>query len=74
MSGTEGPAVADPWSVVGTLVAGPVTWGAIGYGVDAAAGSGVFLPAGFALGFVASLWLVWHRHGRPLTAREGDRR
>lgn len=51
----------DPWGQVSTLVAGPVAWGAIGYGVDAVVDSSVFLPAGLVLGIVASTWLVCSR-------------
>ena len=45
-----------------TLVAGPVAWGLIGFGVDSASGSPVFLPVGIVIGFVASMWLVFHRY------------
>lgn len=53
------------WSLVGTLVGGPVTWGAIGYGVDALVGTNrLFLPIGVVLGFITSVAVVWYRFGR----------
>ena len=53
------------WSLVGTLVGGPITWGAIGWGIDALVGTTrVFLPIGVVLGFVTSVVVVWYRFGR----------
>ena len=53
------------WSLVGTLVGGPVTWGAIGWGVDALVGTTrIFLPIGVVLGFITSVTVVWYRFGR----------
>ena len=53
------------WSIIATLVAGPAVWGAIGYGVDALAGtSRVFTALGVVVGFVTSLYVVYVRHGR----------
>ena len=56
------PGRDDAWSQMSTLVAGPVAWGLIGFGVDAATGSPVFLPVGIVIGFAASMWLVFHRY------------
>lgn len=53
------------WSLVGTLVGGPVAWGAIGWGVDALVGTTrIFLPIGVVLGFITSVTVVWYRYGR----------
>lgn len=52
------------WSVTGTLVSGPVTWGLIGFGVDQVFDKGVFLPLGLVLGFVFSIYVVYLRYGR----------
>lgn len=53
------------WSLVGTLVGGPVTWGALGWGLDTLLGiDRVFLPIGVVLGFVTSLVVVYWRFGR----------
>ena len=53
------------WSLVGTLVAGPLVWGAIGLAVDKLAGThGVFLPIGAVVGFAASLYLVYVKYSR----------
>lgn len=53
------------WSLVGTLVGGPVAWGAIGWGVDALVGTTrIFLPIGVVLGFITSVTVVWYRFGR----------
>lgn len=69
---TTAPAVReDPWGQVSTLVAGPVAWGAIGYGVDAAAGTSAFLPAGLVLGILAATWLVVRRHLAAVAAEDG---
>lgn len=56
------PGRDDAWSQMSTLVAGPVAWGLIGFGVDEATGLPVFLPVGIVIGFSASLWLVFHRY------------
>jgi hypothetical protein len=53
------------WSLVGTLVGGPLTWGAIGAGVDYLVGTTrIFLPIGVVLGFVTSVLVVYLRFGR----------
>ncbi len=67
--GAQDPGIQDPWQAMSTLVAGPVAWGAIGFGVDAVTGSGAFVPIGLVVGFVASLWFVWHQHTHAPTAR-----
>ena len=53
------------WSVVGTLVAGPLVWGLAGMGIDHLVGTTrIFVPIGVALGFITSLMLVYVRYGR----------
>jgi F0F1-type ATP synthase assembly protein I len=53
------------WSLVGTLVGGPLTWGAIGAGVDYLVGTTrIFLPIGVVLGFITSVLVVYLRFGR----------
>lgn len=55
----------DAWGMVSTLVAGPVTWGLIGGGVDYLIGTHrVFLAIGVVVGFVTSFAIVFVRHGR----------
>jgi ATP synthase protein I len=53
------------WSMVGTLVAGPLVWGLMGMGLDHLLGiTRIFLPIGVALGFITSLLVVYVRYGR----------
>jgi F0F1-type ATP synthase assembly protein I len=53
------------WSLVGTLVGGPIAWGALGWGADTLLGtSRIFLPIGVVLGFITSLVIVVWRFGR----------
>jgi hypothetical protein len=65
------------WSMISTLVAGPVAWGGIGYGVDAVTGSSGFLAGGVVFGFVASLayvlWRFAHPHDAGPEIRRGER-
>lgn len=59
----EGEGVA--WSVMSTLVAGPVLYGVIGWGIDVLVGtSRVFTALGVLVGFVLSFYIVYARHGR----------
>ncbi|MCP2166936.1 AtpZ/AtpI family protein [Goodfellowiella coeruleoviolacea] len=55
---------ADGWSIVSTLVAGPVVWGAVGYLIDKATDSSLWTPIGLAVGFVAGFYIVYVRHVR----------
>ena len=55
----------DPQHAVGTLLAGPLTWGLIGIGADAVFDTGrLFLALGIVLGFVTSFYVVYVRFGR----------
>jgi F0F1-type ATP synthase assembly protein I len=48
-----------------TLVAGPVLYGLIGWGIDALVGtSRVFTALGVVFGFALSFYIVYARHGR----------
>ncbi|MBI4260510.1 MAG: AtpZ/AtpI family protein [Actinobacteria bacterium] len=58
-------AAGEAWAVIGTLAAGIVTWGAIGYLVDRLAGfRWLFLPIGMVIGVAAAIYLVYVRYGR----------
>lgn len=53
------------WSALGTLLAGPITWGFAGWLVDRATGTErVFTAVGVVIGFVTSLYIVFVRFGR----------
>lgn len=53
------------WSLVGTLVGGPIAWGAIGWGLDSLLDTDrIFLPIGVVLGFVTGVAVVYWRFGR----------
>ncbi|HSK25526.1 MAG TPA: hypothetical protein VK894_01270 [Jiangellales bacterium] len=52
------------FSIMGTLIAGPALYGLVGYGVDALAGTSVFVPVGIVVGFALSLYIVYVRYGR----------
>lgn len=53
------------WSLVGTLVGGPLVWGAIGWGIDTLVGTTrIFLPIGVIVGFITSVVVVYLRFGR----------
>lgn len=59
----EGENVA--WSVMSLLVAGPVLYGFIGWGIDGLVGTDqVFLGLGIVVGFVLSFFIVYARYGR----------
>ena len=59
----QGEGVA--WSVMSTLVAGPLLYGLIGLGIDALVGTTrVFLALGVMVGFVFSFYIVYARYGR----------
>ena len=52
------------WGLISTLVAGPAVWGAVGYGVDRLADTGVFTPVGVVVGFVTSFYIVYQKATR----------
>jgi F0F1-type ATP synthase assembly protein I len=56
-----------------TLVAGPLVYGFVGWGLDRLLGtSRVFLALGVLMGVVLSFYIVYARHGRSET-RPTDR-
>jgi len=62
---TKGRGDEFVWSLVGSLVAGPLVWGLIGMGIDHLVGTTrVFLPMGVVLGFITSIAVVYVRFGR----------
>jgi F0F1-type ATP synthase assembly protein I len=69
-SGDPGPNIKGRgdefvWSLVGSLVAGPLVWGLIGAGIDHLVGTErVFLPIGVVIGFITSVSVVYLRFGR----------
>jgi ATP synthase protein I len=53
------------WSVIGTLLAGIVVWGGVGWLLDRWLGfDGLFLPIGMLLGVGASIYVIYVRYGR----------
>ncbi|MFB9905875.1 AtpZ/AtpI family protein [Allokutzneria oryzae] len=55
---------ADVWSLISTLLAGPALWGGVGYLIDQAVGGKTWMILGLLIGFVASFYIVYVRHGR----------
>lgn len=53
------------WALTGTLVAGILVWGGVGYLADRLAGfRWLFLPIGMVVGVSASIYLVYLTFGR----------
>lgn len=53
------------WAAISTLVAGPATWGGIGWIVDRWLGTGrAFTAAGVVIGFIASVYVVYKKYGQ----------
>jgi F0F1-type ATP synthase assembly protein I len=62
-SGWAGSNVA--WSVLGTLLAGPLVWGGIGYLVDRLIGTEpLLLVIGILVGAAGAFYLVYVKYGR----------
>ena len=60
-----GPGEDMAWSIISTLLAGPIVWGGVGLLVDNFVGTTrVFVPLGVVLGFVTSFYIVYVRFGR----------
>jgi ATP synthase protein I len=58
------------WTVIVTLLAGMVAWGAIGYLIDRLVGTeDVFLAIGLIVGTAGGIYLVYLRYGREDDAR-----
>ncbi|HEY7756395.1 MAG TPA: hypothetical protein VID69_09230 [Actinomycetota bacterium] len=53
------------WALTGTLIAGILVWGGVGYLIDRLVGwRWLFLPIGMVVGVSASIYLVYLRYGR----------
>ena len=53
------------WSVIGTLVSGPLVWGLLGAFLDSKFETEpIYLVSGLILGFVMSMYIVYVRYGR----------
>lgn len=53
------------WGITGTLVAGMLTWGGVGYLIDRWLDlRWLFMPIGLLVGMGASVYVVYLRHGR----------
>lgn len=52
-------------AVIGYLLAGPLTFGGLGWLLDLWLDTGFLLPVGVVLGMVLSMYTIWFRYGRP---------
>lgn len=53
------------WAAISTLVAGPATWGAIGWLADRWLGTGrVLTGSGVIVGFITSVYIVIKKYGQ----------
>lgn len=59
----QGESVA--WSAMGSLLAGPLVWGGVGYLLDHVLGTGrTFTAIGVVVGSVTAFYIVYLRFGR----------
>lgn len=59
----QGESVA--WSAMGSLLAGPIVWGGVGYLLDHLFGTGrVFTAIGVVVGSLTAFYIVYLRFGR----------
>jgi len=57
--------MGEAWSVIGTLFAGILVWGGIGFLLDRWLDlRWLFLPVGMVIGVGASIYMVYLRYGR----------
>lgn len=57
--------MGEAWSVIGTLFAGILVWGGIGFLLDVWLDlRWLFLPVGMVIGVGASIYMVYLRYGR----------
>ena len=57
--------MGEAWSVIGTLFAGILVWGGIGFLLDRWLDlRWLFLPIGMVIGVSASIYMVYLRYGR----------
>jgi ATP synthase protein I len=60
-------------SVLSTLLAGPVVYGLLGWGLDTVTGNErLFLPIGVVVGIVFSFYIVYMRYGRSDAPGRGE--
>lgn len=53
------------WSALGSLLAGPIVWGGVGYLLDQWLGTGrVFTAGGVVVGSLTAFYIVYLRFGR----------
>ena len=57
----------DPWHAFGYLVAGVLTYGAIGFGLDAWLGTGFLVAVGILLGAVLGIYMTFKRFDMSTT-------
>lgn len=64
-NGNAWSGVGTAWAIIGTLAAGILAWGGIGYLVDRLLGlHWLFLPTGMVLGVAGGIYLVYLRYGK----------
>ncbi len=66
-TGDQGPDHGESmaWAAISTLVAGPATWGGLGWLIDRWIGSGrACTAAGVIVGFITSLYIVFKKYGQ----------
>ena len=51
------------WSIIGTLVAGVLAWGGIGWLLDRWLGTGFLVAVGILLGMAGAFYLIIKRYG-----------
>lgn len=53
------------WTIIGTLLAGLLAWGGIGYLIDRLVGfRWLFLPIGMVAGMAGGIYVVYTKYGR----------
>ena len=63
------------WAISGTLLAGILAWGGIGYLIDWLAGTPkVFTAIGMVVGAVGAIYLVYVKYGREVGESDDSRR
>lgn len=61
---SAGQGESAAWSVLATMIGGPLLYGLIGHVVDRAAGVSFGVPVGIVVGFVLSGYIIYLRYGR----------
>jgi len=51
------------WSIIGTLVAGVIAWGGIGWLLDRWLGTRFLVAIGIIVGMAGAMYLIIRRHG-----------